>query len=126
MKVIRKHVLSLAAACAVGLGALGAAPAQAEIVQLGFILDSSGSIGSGGWGIMKNGLANAMDVLLTGADTYEVTVVSFSDVAQTVLAPTIVSAGNLASVKSTITGASFLNDWTNYDAAFTLMKTQLM
>lgn len=125
MKVLRKHALSAVAACVVGLGTLGAVPAQAEIVQLGFILDSSGSITSTGWGTMKSGLANAMDVLLTGADTYEVTVVSFSNVAQTVLAPTIVTSLNIASVKSTITGASFLNSTTNYEAAFTLMNAKL-
>ena len=122
MRTLQKHVLSAVAACVVGLGAN---PASAEVVQLGFILDSSGSIGTGGWSIMKNGLASAMNILLSGADQYEVTVVSFSNVANTVLAPTIVTSANLASVQSTIQGASFLNSTTNYDAAFTLMTSNL-
>lgn len=122
MRTLQKHILSAVAACVV---ALGASPARAEVVQLGFILDSSVSIGSAGWSIMKNGLASAMNLLLTGADQYEVTLVSFSDVANTVLAPTIVTSANLASVQSTIQGASWLNSTTNYDAAFSWMTSKL-
>ncbi len=131
MRTLRKHVVSAAAACVVGLGGLSAAPAHAELIQLGFILDSSGSINyqphPNGWSTMTNGLAQAMDLLLNPGvtDTFEVTVVKFSTTAQTVLAPTVVTSTNLASVKSTISGATFMGNTTNYDAAFSLMKTQL-
>lgn len=127
MRTLRKYALSAVAACVVGLGTLGATSANAEIVQLGFILDRSGSIGLSGFNTMTTGLANAMDLLLAPnvADTYEVTVVSVAQTASTVLAPTVVTSANLASVKSTIMAASYSGGTTNYDHAFTVMKDNL-
>ena len=58
-----------------------ATPARAATIQLGFILDSSGSIGAGNWGILTNGLATALTthIPLGGPNTYEISVVTFSD-----------------------------------------------
>ncbi|MEO7009720.1 MAG: hypothetical protein ABI156_11285, partial [Caldimonas sp.] len=69
-------------ACAIALAALASAPAKAEVVQLGFILDSSGSIGSSNWTAIVNGLSSAIGTLIPLADplgiTYEISVVTFS------------------------------------------------
>ena len=51
-------------------------------------------------------------------DSYELSVVSFSSTTQTVVAPTIITAGNLATLQGQITGASFLNANTNFNLAF--------
>ena len=122
MSQIRKFALGAISACVVAMAPMAA---KAETIQLGFILDSSGSITAGGWTTIKSGLANAMDLLLTGSDTYEVSVVSFSNSATTVVAPTIIDAGSIAGVKALINGAAFLNSVTNYAAAFSLMQTTL-
>lgn len=56
------------------------APANAAVIQLGFILDRSGSIGSGNWNIIVDGLSNAVGGLIPvgGTNTYEISVVSFA------------------------------------------------
>jgi len=127
MSKLQRLTRTAIASCVIGLGALGVTPASADIVQLGFILDRSGSIGLSGFNTMTTGLANAMDLLLVpnAADTYEVTVVSFAQTASVVLAPTVVTSANLTSVKNTITAASYSGGTTNYDHAFTLMTSLL-
>lgn len=125
MDKLQRFALSAVAAGVMAAASMVATPANAAVVQLGFILDSSGSVGASGWSTMKTGLANAMSLLLSGADTYEVTVVSFSSGASTIVAPTVVNAGNLASVQALINGAGWLTGTTNYDAAFTLMTSNL-
>ena len=62
-----------------------AVPARAATIQLGFLLDSSGSIGAGNWGIITAGLANAItaNIPIGGPDVYEISVVTFSSGTQT-------------------------------------------
>ena len=71
----------LAALAVAGATLLPAASASA-VVQLGFILDESGSIGSSNYTIIQNGLASAMSLIPTTGQ-YEVSVVSFSSGAST-------------------------------------------
>jgi hypothetical protein len=76
------------AALAVGLiGSIAAVPTHAatvdpgsKIVQLGFILDRSGSIGATNWNIIVDGLSSAVGSLIPvgGPNTYEISVVSFA------------------------------------------------
>jgi hypothetical protein len=71
----------LAAATAMAAASLGSvAPAQAGTIQLGFILDRSGSIGASNWNIIVDGLSSAVGNLIPvgGTNTYEVSVVSFA------------------------------------------------
>jgi hypothetical protein len=74
----RLKSLAVAAGIALSLGA--AAPAKADVIQLGFILDRSGSIGAGNWNTIVDGLSSALGSLIPvgGADVYEVSVVSFA------------------------------------------------
>ena len=53
----RALALAGAAVCAM---TLAVQPARADVIQLGFILDGSGSIGSSNWNIIRQGLADAV------------------------------------------------------------------
>ena len=99
--------------------------AKADLFQVGFLLDSSGSITSSGWSTITTGLAGAISGFVGASDTYELSVMSFSSTTDTIVAPTVVTAGNLAALQAAITGATFLNANTNFNLAFTNM-TALM
>ncbi len=109
---------------------LSATPAKAEVIQLGFILDRSGSIGATNWNTIVNGLANAINtwIPVSGPDTYEVTVVTFAASASTtpgtskILVNSETARTNLATA---IQGLTYSGGTTNYTAAFTLMDSTL-
>lgn len=107
---------------------LSATPAKADYIQLGFILDSSGSIGSSNWDTIKDGLASALNTWIPvgGPDTYEISVVKFSSSASTVVAAqTINTAADLQSVVNAVNAMTFMGSQTNYTAAFTAMDNAL-
>lgn len=119
--MIRKLLLGVAA-----VGALAfTAPANATLYQVGFLLDSSGSIGSSGWSTIVNGLANSIPLFLATSptDQYELSVMSFSSTTSTIVNKQIITAGNLATLQGQITAAPFLNANTNFALAFTNMTT---
>jgi len=104
------------------------APANAAIIQLGFIIDDSGSIGSGNYNIIKAGLANAINnyIPIGGTDTYEISVVAFSTNATVVVNRVeIIDADDKTAVVSAINADPYDGAWTNYEAAFALMRTTL-
>ncbi len=122
---------------AVAAAAMASAPlaASAATIQLGFILDRSGSIGATSWNIIVDGLSSAIGTLIPvgGADTYEISVVSFATTssidisnvlvtdaaARTALATSIFNLGD-GRTNDVYEGGS-----TNFAAAFTNMKTVL-
>ncbi|MFO1025678.1 MAG: vWA domain-containing protein [Acetobacteraceae bacterium] len=108
----------LAAGAALTLTVGMTSPAEASLYQVGFLLDSSGSIGAGGWSTITNGLANAIHLFAEAPDQYELSVVSFSTGTATIINKQIVTNANLISLKNAITGASWLDSNTNYQAAF--------
>ena len=125
-----KHrtLTSLFAAATLAVSLTAAAPASAATIQLGFILDSSGSITASGWSTIVTGLSNAIlnDIPLPGADTYEVSVVSFSSTTQTVLNHVLInSAAARSSAAASVLAATFLNANTNYAIGFSAMQTAL-
>ena len=79
MKLFRKSLSKLGAAATIAASMSAVTPASADVIQLGFILDGSGSIGASNWTTIVNGLSSAVNTLLPvgGANTYEVSVVSF-------------------------------------------------
>ena len=118
----------LFAVAALVISLAAATPAKAATIQLGFILDSSGSIGAGNWGIITNGLATALTthIPIGGPNTYEISVVTFSDATQTVVNHVLINnAATLTAVANLISAAPFLAATTNYAAAFTAMQTAL-
>lgn len=115
----------LAGVAAVTLGAL---PARADVIQLGFILDRSGSIGSGNWTTIVNGLSSAVSTLIPvgGANTYEVSVVSFgSTAAIDVNSYTVNTVADRTALAGIISGIGFTGGSTNFAAAFAAMQTAL-
>ena len=122
-KRLRNSLLSTVAVLAVAAGVPDTA--NADLFKVGFLLDSSGSITAGGWNTIRSGLANSIPLFLSSADTFELSVMSFSSTTSTIIAPTVITAGNVAGLQAAILGATFLNANTNYSLAFTNM-TALM
>lgn len=114
----------LAALAVAGATLLPAASASA-VVQLGFILDESGSIGASNYTIIKNGLASAMSLIPTTGQ-YEVSVVSFSSGASTLVNKQLIStAADAAAAAALILGDAYNGGSTNMAAAFTQMTSVL-
>jgi von Willebrand factor type A domain/PEP-CTERM motif len=118
--------LGAAALATAGIGL--AAPAAADTIQLGFILDRSGSIGAADWATITAGLANAVNTFIPvgGANTYEVSVVTFSTAATIDIANFVV---NSAAARTTLAGQiaalPFSGGGTNFGPAFTAMLDAL-
>ncbi len=125
MKSLRKLTLGVISA---GVLAVTPMTASAGTVQLGFILDESGSIGSSNWTIITAGLASAINLIpVGGTDTYEISIVTFGNTtnkrAQNVL---IDSLAARTALSTAVAGYSFANgSSTNYTLAFTAMDEVL-
>jgi uncharacterized protein YegL len=120
--------LTVAAAVAGAIGVAVPSVSHAEVIQLGFILDESGSIGSGNYNTIKSGLASAIQNLvpLPGLNTYEISVVSFSDSATTLVNRVqVTNAASKTAIAAAINADTFTGGNTNYQAAFNLMRTIL-
>lgn len=129
---IRKFALG-----AVAAAAIAATPmvASAGTIQLGFILDRSGSIGADNWNVIVDGLSTAVGSLIPvgGTDTYEVSIVSFSSAATIDIANFVV--GNAADRTNLSTAIFNLGDGrsndvytggsTNFADAFAKMQDAL-
>ncbi len=117
-KKLRNSLLSAVAVLAVAAGVPNTA--KADLFQVGFLLDSSGSITSSGWSTIRTGLAGAISGFVSASDTYELSVVSFSGTGQTqtIVNKQVVSAGNLATLQGAINSATFLNGNTDYQTGF--------
>lgn len=121
--MIRKTLLIGAVAA---LGMVGSA-AYAKTIDLGFIMDRSGSVGSDFPAAMDAlGDALAAHIPVGGADTYRISVVSFASGASVVVgATTINTAGDLAGVVTTIKAQNANGSGaTNYQAALDLLGAQ--
>ncbi len=125
MRQIRKFALG---AISASVMAFAPVASQAETIQLGFILDRSGSIQSGNWTTIVNGLSNAINTLIPvgGTNTYEISVVSFaSSAAINVNSVVIDSLATRTSVANAIAAIAFTGGSTNFTAAFGSMQTAL-
>ena len=120
---IRKLIASVSTALALMAGG----QAQADVVQLGFILDSSGSIGSGNWTTIVNGLKSAVNSFIPTNSSYEVSVVSFGATANINIDSFLVTdLASRTSLADQIGLLPFLNGGsTSYSAAFTAMQAAL-
>lgn len=127
MKSLKTLARSVIPACALTL--MSPMAANAGVIQLGFILDGSGSIGASNWTTIASGLSNAVGTLIPvgGADTYEISVVSFASSASIDINSFVVdSLGARAGLAATILALPYLNGGsTNYSAAFSAMQTAL-
>ncbi len=125
---MKKKLLTTLAALGLSMNlAMAPMAANADVIQLGFILDESGSIGSSNWNIIRQGLANAVDLIpVGGADTYEVSVVTFGTNAtirhSNVLIDSIAARDALSDAIETY---SYTGGNTNFAAAFNAMRNVL-
>lgn len=123
-KSLRQLALAATAVTTLAVGTMAAAPAEA-VVQLGFLLDDSGSIGTSDYNVIKNGLANAISSLVPQDGSYEVTVVKFSSSAVQVVAPTVVTGASIGGITASILASTAANGSTNMAAGLTLMTNLL-
>ena len=116
----------LAVAASIGIAA---APVKADTIQLGFILDRSGSIGGTNWNVIVNGLSAAIgNIPVGGDDTYEVSVVTFAANASANISNFLVTDTTTRSALQTqVAGLTsvYSGGLTNYTAAFTVMLDAL-
>jgi len=112
-----------------GIETLGVDPNQ---VQIAFVLDSSGSIGSSNWNTIENSVADAVsdlgDLFVGSQTEFEATVIQYSSKVNFNESYTIVSPGD-TKADTTKLETDFTNDLvftgggTNWDAAFDATKT---
>ncbi|MEO3413665.1 vWA domain-containing protein [Roseovarius sp. CAU 1744] len=111
--------LRVALVAALGL-AFGSTSANAAIIDLGFSLDTSGSIGTTNFNLTRDALATALDQIPTsGANQYRVAITKFSNASNTIVAPTIVTAANIAGIKATLQATTHLGGGTCTSCAIT-------
>lgn len=104
--------------------------ADAAVIQLGFILDRSGSIGASNWTTIVNGLATAVDtyVPFDAADVYEISVVTFAGTATGNITNVLVdSEADRDALVLAIQGlaAAYIGGGTNFGPAFSTMLAVL-
>jgi len=117
-----RTLIVLGVACAVLLGAAGAASALS--IQLAIALDASGSIDGTEWSTQINGLATAVDNVLPIDSSVEFTLVRFASSASVVIGPTVIdSQTTLDGIVSAIQTLSKSGNGTstNFSAAVTAM-----
>ena len=99
--------------------------AHAANIDLSFIMDASGSVGSSNFNDAMDSLADALaaSIPVGGADTYRIGVVTFSNTAKLTTLKTINSQADLDMVVADIRAETFIGSTTNYKAAFDLTRT---
>ena len=123
-----KNLRTLSSAIAAATLSLGllAAPVKAGVIQLGFILDESGSIGSGAYGTIKQGLHDAIDTLIPTDSSYELSVVSFASGTQILVNKILIdSVATRSAVADLVLADAFTGGTTNMTAAFNAMNNVL-
>lgn len=119
---------SVIASCVMSLGVMTATPVNADVIQLGFILDASGSIGASNWSTITTGLSNAINTYIpvSGPDQYEISVVRFDTNATTSVSNFLVTdATSRSNLATQIANISYTGNLTNYTAAFDAMTNVL-
>lgn len=116
---------ALAVASSVSFAAM---PAKADVIQLGFILDGSGSIGSSNWNTIRTGLANAINLIpLSDGNTYEISVVQFGSAATAHVSNYVITdAASRTALSTQVAGIAYQSGGsTNYTLAFNTMTATL-
>jgi len=123
---MRKHFLMIF----VAVLALGLAPRAAmatPLVQLGFLVDASGSIGFANFTTITSGMATAFANVLPTDGSVEVTVIQFSTGASIVVAPTVIdSQADLDTVVAAVSGMMWTGGWTEMNEGIDLLTGQIM
>ncbi len=103
---------------AAALSVCAATSSLAASIDLGFAIDASGSVGSGNFNLTRNALADALSNIPTvGANEYRIAVTRFSFGASIIIAPTVVTADNIASLQDTLRATNYIGGGTNTSGA---------
>ena len=103
------------------------ATARGAPTELVLVIDGSGSISPSNWTTMLNGYAAAIsDASVIPQDgSVGIAVVQFSTAAQVEIPMTTVASGNAATLATSISSLSQLNDWTDISEGITLGESLL-
>jgi hypothetical protein len=110
---MKKRILTLSLALVLLLSILAVPTAVgangAPKVLMGFCLDSSGSVGSSNWGLIRTGLYNAFDDpnIVPRDGSVEVCIVRFATSVTEILAPTVVDGTTIDGILATISGMGY-------------------
>ncbi len=99
----------LALAAAVGF-ACGASAAQSAVIDLGFSLDESGSVGINNFELTRDALAQALSIIPTsGNNQYRVAITTYSNIRnqEVVVQPTIVTAASIGGIQSSLQATAY-------------------
>ncbi len=92
----------------VAVGMILGSAANAATVDLGFALDASGSVGATNFATTRNGLAAALDLIPTsGVNDYRIAVYSYASSPVQVVPPTVVTAANIAAIKTAVQNTTY-------------------
>lgn len=125
MNKVRKFALGAVAACVVSMAPMAS---HAATIQLGFLLDESGSIGAANWTTIVSGLSSAINTYIPvgGPDVYEISVVTFDSAANAAIQNVVVnSVAARTALAASIAALSFNGGGTSFGPAFTTM-TQVL
>ncbi|MEX0339051.1 MAG: vWA domain-containing protein [Arenibacterium sp.] len=113
------------AATAFAVSSLVGSISHAANIDLAFIMDASGSVGSGNFNAAMDSLADALaaSIPVGGPDTYRIGVVTFSNTATLTTLKTINTQMDLDMAVADIRAEGFIGSTTNYKAAFDLTRT---
>ncbi|MEM6758764.1 MAG: VWA domain-containing protein [Pseudomonadota bacterium] len=111
----------IAAIAAVALSALfGVSSADARTIDLGFSLDTSGSVGSADFAVARTALAQALsNIPTTGPVTYRIAVTKFSSSVTTVVPVTQITGANIGAIQTAIANTAFVGGATRTADAIT-------
>jgi uncharacterized protein YegL len=124
---MKRLMLLMAVALLVSLALVGGASAQNGVVQVAVIIDGSGSVGSSDFDVMLDGLAAAVEdsTCIPHNASVELTVIQFSDMAQTEVGPSLVRASNASNLATQILAISQIGSTTDMADAFDQATAEL-
>lgn len=106
-------------------GVLSLSSHAAVTTQLGFLVDASGSIGSGNFNLMRAGYVAALNAMPTDG-TIEVTLVAFANATTTVIAPTVLTPASLAGMITAINSFSYVGGGTGTDLGINAISAAMV
>lgn len=121
--VMRVKKTGLAAVGAMAISAFAAGESRGAIIDLGFMLDGSFSVSSTQYNQASTALSQALGQIPTsGANQYRLAVTSYgSSSGVDIVAPTIVTAANQATIQTQVASAAKAGGTTNTSGAITYM-----
>jgi uncharacterized protein YegL len=100
--------------------------ANASLLQLGFLIDASGSVGATDFDTVRTGIANAFDTVLPTDGSVEVSLIRFANGSTVIVAPTVIdSVATRNAVVSLVTGMAYTGGGTVLPNALDTLTSQI-